>query len=290
MATEKSDVPRERTSETEGDDAILVLDSITTVPAQARDCVVVCGSHGGLLSIEYAMKARVRALIANDAGVGKDDAGIAGLPIGDLAGLPVACVSFESARIGDGRDSYDSGTISVRNLIAGALGVEVGITARLASDILDSSAKSADTSSLLKLSDVTGRASHRTVLQPGPVPIVALDSAALLTPADARSIAIFGSHGGLVNGRAIRGPALAAFFNDGGGGKDGAGYERVKRLDSDALPACTVSHLSARIGDAVDAYESGIISFANSCAGGHGLAVGMSVKDAVEILARRVAP
>ena len=67
---------------------VLIADSITRIGGEAAGAVVVNGSHGGIYAAYLAAKLRVCAAIFNDAGVGRDNAGIAGL--GYLAALPAA--------------------------------------------------------------------------------------------------------------------------------------------------------------------------------------------------------
>ena len=54
--------------------------------------VLVAGSHGGLIAAYLGAKAGAHALILNDAGVGLDAAGIAGLPYLDGIGIAAATV------------------------------------------------------------------------------------------------------------------------------------------------------------------------------------------------------
>src|SRR6201987_5025275 len=88
---------------------ILTADSITRVGTDAAGAVVVNGSHGGIYAAYLAAKLRVAAAVFNDAGVGRDQAGIAGLDY--LAGLaiPAAAVGHGTARIGDGFDMMGRG-------------------------------------------------------------------------------------------------------------------------------------------------------------------------------------
>ena len=59
-----------------------------------------------------AAKLRVGAAIFNDAGVGRDDAGIAGLDYLEALGIPAAAVGNDTARIGDGSDMMARGVIT----------------------------------------------------------------------------------------------------------------------------------------------------------------------------------
>ena len=83
---------------------ILIADSITRVGTEAAGAVVVNGSHGGIYAAYLAGKLRVAAAIFNDAGVGRDQAGIAGLDYLERFGIPTAAVGYDTARIGDGAD------------------------------------------------------------------------------------------------------------------------------------------------------------------------------------------
>ena len=87
-----------------------------------------------------------------------------------------------------------------------------------------------------------------------------------------------------MNGKAIKAPVRAAFFNDAGGGKDGAGISRLPALDVCGIAGATVSAMSARIGDGRDTYESGTISNVNACAAALGLHPDQSAVEAVSLI------
>ncbi len=105
---------------------LLVLDSITEAVGRGAGCVVVSGSHGGLSAGRFALDAGVRLAVFNDAGVGKDDAGIAALPLLQAQGIAAVSVSHLSARIGEARSTLDDGVVSHANAAATALGAQVG--------------------------------------------------------------------------------------------------------------------------------------------------------------------
>jgi hypothetical protein len=111
---------------------VIVMDSISLVEASDRDSVVVTGSHGALLGgrRETAIKIPVLAAVCNDAGFGKDQAGVSRLPAMDALGVAGACVSNFSARIGDGRSIYEDGYISALNDLAKRRGGLVGQSCR----------------------------------------------------------------------------------------------------------------------------------------------------------------
>lgn len=110
---------------------IVVMGSITQVTAEDAGSLVVSGSHGGISSGEYALVlAPLRLAVFNDAGVGKDRAGIAALEMLQARGVAGAAVSHESARIGDAQDTWEHGVVSHANAVAQGLGLVPG--ARLA--------------------------------------------------------------------------------------------------------------------------------------------------------------
>src|SRR5258705_6652788 len=56
---------------------IVLADTATKLGDAARGGVIVTGSHGGRYAGYLTLKAHPRAVIPNDAGVGKDEAGLA---------------------------------------------------------------------------------------------------------------------------------------------------------------------------------------------------------------------
>jgi hypothetical protein len=119
-------------------------------------------------------------------------------------------------------------------------------------------------------SQPTGDRSEQRSLVVGAEPRVwVLDSASLVTAADAGGVVVTGSHGGLVGGlpsRALKVPAAAAIFDVAGGGIDGAGYTTLPALDARGVAAATVASPSARIGDGLSTYEDGVPSAVNKTA------------------------
>ena len=111
----------------------------------------------------------------------------------------------------------------------------------------------------------------------------ALDSISLVLPSDRRAVVLSGTHGALLGGKPDDGllkvDVFAAFFNDAGGGKDGAGYARLPVLEPRGIAAATLSANTARIGDGRSAYETGVISRVNTIGERLGLHVGMSARD-----------
>lgn len=107
-----------------------LIDSITQLTTQDAGCIAVSGSHGGLSSARFAAAARPCLSIFNDAGVGKKDAGIAGLAWLQTQGLAACTVAHTSACIGVAQSTLDEGIISHANDQACALGVRLGQTCK----------------------------------------------------------------------------------------------------------------------------------------------------------------
>jgi len=112
--------------ETLGTRQVLLMDSITQIDARARGHVVVSGSHGGRSSASFAVGRGAAICFMNDAGVGKDEAGIVGLQILQDDGVPAAAYDYRSARIGDAADAWENGVLSFVNAAAAGLGFAAG--------------------------------------------------------------------------------------------------------------------------------------------------------------------
>jgi hypothetical protein len=263
---------------------IIVADSITRVGPEAAGAVVVNASHGGIYAAYLAAKLRATAAIFNDAGVGRDRAGVAGLDYLQELGIAGATVGHDSARIGDGADMMAAGVVTHANGLGASLGVNQGQPCR-------------DAATALQHARPTHRAPPEALeaafLLVSEAPQVwALDSASLVLPEHGHSIVITGSHGGLLGGRpetALKCDVLGAVYNDAGIGKDAAGTSRLPALDGRGIAAATVSAASARIGDARSTYEVGIISRVNASASALGLREGISAREFIAGLRRALA-
>lgn len=109
-----------------GQRRVLLLDSITWIDAADAGQIVISGSHGGRSSAQYAILFPLALCCMNDAGVGKDCAGVVALDMLEARGTPGLAVSHDSARIGDAQDAWDHGIVSHVNAGAAALGIAVG--------------------------------------------------------------------------------------------------------------------------------------------------------------------
>ena len=260
-------------------DALLAHSATKLDGAAGR--VVVCGSHGGRYAGLLAIAAGVRAILLNDAGVGRDEAGIAGIRACEEAGVAAAALDHMSCRIGNADDALARGRVSFAGALANRLGVEEGLSAREAARLLASASRAAATT-------VKGE-EHRSVITLGTMRLVVVDSAALVRHGeDDGAIVITGSHGGLVgDDPATAGRAEAALiaFNDAGVGADRAGVSRLPVLDARGVAGVCVSCASARIGEGRSTLSDGIVSHANAAAARLGAHDGEPLRDLVERLA-----
>lgn len=106
---------------------IVLVDSITELVPEDAGRFAVSGSHGGVNCAGYALAHPVVGAAFNDAGVGKDGAGIAALPVLAERGVAAVTVSHASAVIGDARDTLEHGVISHANALARAWGLGPGL-------------------------------------------------------------------------------------------------------------------------------------------------------------------
>lgn len=112
-----------------------------------------------------------------------------------------------------------------------------------------------------------------------------VDSITELDGQDAGCIAISGSHGGLSSARyALAARPLFSVFNDAGGGLADAGLAALGYLQNHSLAAGTVSHNSAKIGEARSTLATGEIGGLNACALELGLQTHWSCQQAVDFL------
>tara|TARA_B100000676_G_C18040959_1_gene824932 strand:+ start:414 stop:812 length:399 start_codon:yes stop_codon:yes gene_type:complete len=109
---------------------VILLDSITEIRPSDTESIIISASHGGISSGGYASNIRSAIVFFNDAGVGKDGAGIAALEILQDYNIAAGTTDFMSARIGDSIDVWENGIISHLNLLAEKAGFQVGISLR----------------------------------------------------------------------------------------------------------------------------------------------------------------
>lgn len=260
---------------------ILTANSVTMLDARHRGTVLLGGSHGGVYAGYLAAKAGARAVVLNDAGVGKDKAGIGSLDYLDRLGMAAATVSHMSARIGDGDDFLARGVISHVNRTAAALGCAAGQSCR---DCAETMRAAPDWQGA---PPPYAEARFRLRAEPGEPEVWGLDSASLIEPGDDQRIIVAASHGALLGGKpdnAIKVRPKAAVFNDAGVGIEEIGVSRLPVLADMGVAAATVAADSARIGDARSAWETGRLSHVNRLAEFLGAEPGISTQAFVDLV------
>jgi hypothetical protein len=261
---------------------IVTVASCSNLRDEHRGHVAVSGSYGGRYNAYNAAKWPARAVIMNDAGIGKDDAGIVGLEFLDRINMAAATADAMTCHIGDGDDMLAHGVISHVNKTAAALGCKIGQSVRDCAELMRSATP--PTEMPPAISD-----GARYILRDGKRGLVCADSIGMIVPEDAGKIVVTASHGALSGGRpdsAVAPDVYACFFSDGGvgGGKDGAGIARLAPLDTRNIPAGAVSADSAPIGDARALYNDGVLSHINRTAERAGARPGMPLKTFVKML------
>ncbi|MDP2801325.1 MAG: hypothetical protein Q8O26_05520 [Phreatobacter sp.] len=258
----------------------IVLDSVTHLSADARGRIAVCASHGAVYAAWYGAKKGVSALILNDAGIGREQAGISGLAWLDGLGVPGATVSHHSARIGWGADMPERGVLSFVNAAAASLGLRRGMSCAEAlerlgrADLAPSPAPAALDEARHEITEAGGRG----------IRVFVLDSNGLVGSEDAGHIVVTASHGGLLAGRpetAVKSAVRAAVYVDADRGLDDAGISRLPALEARGIAGAMVSVFSARIGDGLSVWNDGYVSAVNGIAERRGGAVGQSTQDFV---------
>ena len=172
---------------------IVIADSITRLGPEAAGAVVVNASHGGVYAAYLAAKLGAVAAIFNDAGIGRERAGIGGLDYLQELGIATATVGHDTARIGDGADMMAHGLVTYANGLALSLGVGPGQPCRAAA-------------ARLQQAQPTHRPPPEALeaaflLISEPPQVWALDSASLVLPEHRQAIVVTGSHGGLLGAK-----------------------------------------------------------------------------------------
>lgn len=256
----------------------VILDTVVLLTEDHSGRPAYCGSHGGMYAAYFAAKMGIGAVILNDAGTGREEAGIAGVRMLDTLGVPGATISHRSARIGDGADGVARGVLSFVNAAAADHGLSVGMTC-------------ADALSVLEAANLTPapkpaplEEARYEIAETGhpEVKIIVMDSISLVQPGDEGHIAVAASHGAVLGSNPEIGvsfPLFASISVDADRGIDDAGISRLAALDRHGIAGACASAFSARIGDGKSLYEDGYISVMNDTAARHGARIGMSCQD-----------
>jgi hypothetical protein len=127
--------------------------------------------------------------------------------------------------------------------------------------------------------------SQRVVRESGGRRVVLMGSTSFATAANRQDVLCVGSHGGRVNAL----PLLAVcprgvIFNDGGLARDRSGLGALRLLDEAGVAAATVDALTARIGDPLSTWETGMLSAVNLTATRRRVAPGQPTRVAADLM------
>jgi hypothetical protein len=260
---------------------ILAFDSSTYLwdkPTRATD-VVAIGSYCGTRVLAPIFTRGVKAIIATDAGIGKDEAGISGLKHGETIGVPVAAVAVMSAETSNGRSTL-LGTISRANAPARALGVTEGMLAYEAAVLLAKAPPGKPIPTALGVEEkpvvVEATPKGRIWATPGTTAIKEqIPNDVICSGANSSRVMSDG---------VLRMGAKAAIANDAGISMHNGAVEGVSLLGEKGIPAASVSTMSARLGEGLSTWNDGVISVVNRVAAARGVKVGMPAKEAARLM------
>ena len=249
---------------------VITMNSATQVGPDESGQIVIAGSHGSDFVARLVSRYVPFGIILNDAGKGKENQGISGMPVLDAVNILGATVDCMTAHIGEGDDSYRSGIISAANDLAKAAGVRVGM-------------KCAEAARLMLAARKNAQILYETPLvYDGPEGRIFLaDSGSYLTETHRGSMVVCGSHCAHTTVETVKkfGPK-GIFQNDAGKGKDNQGISGLPLYDRVGIPAAAIDCNTAKIGDGRDAWKAGKLSTVNKLAARLGVTVGMTVQEA----------
>lgn len=259
---------------------ILVSDSLSYADARVGpNDVMVGASFAGIPTVALPLARGAKGIIAHDAGIGKDRAGVAGLDLAERHGIAAAAVAATSARVSDGRSLY-AGTISEANASARRLGVARGMVCEQAAYRM----LNAPSGGPLDLRGAVDERVH-VVQESEGGRVLAVWSFMLLQEPHPRDVVCVASHAGRVMADyALPVMPRGVFANDAGGALDDSGFDGLAVLDAKGVPAAAVGTMSARIGDALSTYRDGVCSQVNTNAAARGVRPGMRVVEAIRYL------
>ena len=277
-------------------EGVLLLDSLGDLNADNASPILVCASHcGDNGTFSRKLKTcRVKAVFLNNAGIGKNQAGISGLSHYAAEGILACAVNHYSAEIGIARDTWESGIISHTNTLAGEAEIQPGESVQEAVariiKIIDKTSliqKNTNSESTNKKEENSNKVDlkKQTQTQLDGVSITVTDSITFLNESNAGDIVVCGSHGGVSAGEYAKKRHLkAVFFNDAGIGKNNAGIKSLESLSEAGILACTVDCMSAEIFNGQDILDNGIITVCNQLAKTRNIKEKMTVKEAIKYI------
>lgn len=260
---------------------ILVGNSLTSFEnaTDIGDAVVLGASFAGGPTGILPVRQGARGWLAHEAGPGKDEAGIAGLPLSDNYSVPAAAIATMEARLSGG-DTLLTGHVSRVNETAAALGVKPGMTGEQAAKVM----LNAPLGQTHNVDGVIDESVH-TVAETENGNIYAVWSSSRIDGDRSKDILVVASHGAKIMALYVmRTNPKGVICNDAGFGLDNSGIEGLAELNNYGVAAATVSTESARIGDAKSTWDDGIISAVNDIAASKGVSVGQSAQEAAFIM------
>jgi hypothetical protein len=260
---------------------ILAFDSSTYIEGNATTVsdVIVIGSYCGTRVLAPIFTRGAKAVIATDAGIGKDEAGVSGLKHGETIGVPVATIAVLSAETSNGRSTL-LGEISRANAQARALGVAPGMPAYEAAALL------AKAPAGKPIPTSPGDEEKAVVVEQTPKGrIWAAPGTTAITEKIPNDIVCSGANSSRVSSDGVlRMGAKGSIANDAGIAKNNSAVEGVMILGERGIPSAAVSTLTARLGEGLSTWNDGIISVVNQIAAARGVKVGMSAKEAARLM------
>ncbi|MBL7967623.1 MAG: hypothetical protein JNK09_11535 [Prolixibacteraceae bacterium] len=277
-------------------EGVILLDSLGDVKPENTSPILVCGSHcGGNRDLARHIKnCHVKAVFLNNAGIGKNEAGIRGLEHYQAENILACAVDRYSAEIGIALDTWESGIISHTNTHALEAGIQIGDSVKKAvAKIYDNIVSLPSSTQIIKDYESTEKEENsskvdlkkQTQAQINGVTITVTDSITFLNESNVGDIVVCGSHGGVSAGEyAQKHRVKAVFFIDAGIGKNNAGVKSLESLSDAGILACTVDCMSAEIFNGQDVLENGIISVCNELAKNRNIKEKMTVKEAIQYI------
>lgn len=278
-------------------EGVILLDSLGDIQPDNFSPILVCASHCGDNGV-FARKLKnchVKAVFLNNAGIGKNQAGISGLVHYEAENIMACAVDCNSAEIGVARDTWESGIISHTNNLAVKAGIQTGDSVQEAVakiiNLIDLPSSIQINkhfeSTVNEKKESTGKVDlkKQIQIQIEGVSITVTDSITFLNENNAGDIVVCGSHGGVSAGHYAQKHSLkAVFFNDAGIGKNNAGIKGLDGLNDAGIIACTVDCMSAEIFNGQDTLENGIITVCNQLAKARNIREMMTVKEALKLM------
>jgi hypothetical protein len=262
------------------DSPSLVSESL--VPIDAPKDVLVHAAYAAAPPSIGLLNRGFRGFIAVDAGIGRNEAAIGGLPLAVRHLVPAAAVSVYSCDMCAGRSVWADGVISRANEAAQKVGVQPGQnTAVAAARMLGAPAGSARSltnpqgdSDFLLLACADGGI-YGCWSMGLPKGDRQRDVFCVGTPVDTTMTVHMYNHRILPRG---------VIGSDGGFGRNQMAIAGLDILQGMEIPCAAVSHLSADLGDARSIYQDGLISVCNALAEERGVRRGMPAHEAAALL------